>query len=117
MRHACLDQLVLYRHAREGTTTTIQETEAGRSIVMLIVIIIIHRVRDEAELGDRMLGRKPWINTAVEAAPRTPPLTTTPTPKRRTSVPLDPSSWINHFLNLTPALPDHLTGTSSIGRV
>ena len=100
--------------------TTIQETEAGRSIVMLIVIImiiIIHRVRDEAEFGDRMLGRKPWINTAVEAAPRTPPLTTTPTPKRRISVPLDPCSPINHFLNLTPALPDHLTRTSNIGRV
>lgn len=88
---------------------------------MLIVIIIIHRVRDEAEFGDRMLGRKPTTpkhpNTAVEAAPRTPPLTTTPTPKRRTSVPLDPSLLINHFLNLTPALPDHLTGTSIIGRV
>jgi hypothetical protein len=37
--------------------TTTRATEAGCSVVMLIMIIIIRRVRDEAELGDQMLGR------------------------------------------------------------
>lgn len=49
MRHAaCLDQPALYRHAKDHGDNT--EAEAGRSTVMLvvtvIVVILIHRVRD-----------------------------------------------------------------------
>lgn len=41
----------------------IQETEAGCSVVMLIVIIIIHRVRVEAELEGVYCASKAPPNT------------------------------------------------------
>jgi len=51
--------------------TTARATEAGCSVVMLIMIIIIRRVRDEAELGDQMLGRSapPKLRQPTPATP------------------------------------------------
>jgi hypothetical protein len=91
--------------------TIIPKREAGCSVVvimliMIMIIINITRVRDEAELGDQMLGRRALRlqssasniqqaslapNTAIEAAPAhssREAVTTTPTPKAAHPLPL-----------------------------
>lgn len=54
---------------------TMRKREAGCSVVvimliMIMIIINITRVRDEAELGDQMLGRS--VHCASKAPPATP---------------------------------------------
>lgn len=66
MRHASIS---CYTHARDYLDTRMQETEAGCSVVMLIIIIAANnkmaRVRNEAELGDQLLGSVAPPNTAA----------------------------------------------------
>ena len=82
--------------------TITRKREAGCSVVVLIIIITaannkMARVRNEAELGDQLLGRVAPPNTRVEAALRTAhsiaphstaTVTTTPTPKAAHPLPL-----------------------------
>jgi hypothetical protein len=112
MRHASVSR---HRHAKDYEIVLRRKTGAEwcSSVVgMRIIIIIIPRVRDEAELGDQMLGRSAATpQTQHSTARHSSSDDDTNTKESRASAPLALSPH-NYFLNLTSPLPDHLTGTS-----